>query len=1324
MKTIFVVLFTFVFINIGLYAQFNMNIKVLDNPSPGYLRLDGTGTSDFYLLDNYGHTLFTQGPWDLNYCKLLDNGYWIRCSLNKYYLYNQDFQLVDSIANMTNYMLDVHDVILLSNGDYLLLCGENTTIDMSKYVSGGKTSANVTTEVLVEVNRTTNGVVWEWHAINHISPTDVTNLIDLTQQNIDLTHINSLFEDSDGNIIISIRHFDEVVKINKATGQFMWRIGGSLSKHNEFTFTNDTDENGFVGFSMQHCANLTNSGTLLLFDNGVGKPIQYSRAVEYQINFTNKTITKIWEYRYSPDQFSLSMGSAYRLPTGNTLINWGNGNVTEVRPNGSKAFDLQFLSHMSYRAYRYITQMNAVIKSVSSTGNYVFDNSKYTTGVTLNLSSVSGSGNIWIEKHNYKPYTSNFIDSSFSHIINKRWVISSNGITNFAGTIKIRANSVDSLDDPNKVTIYKRDKENYGYFSKLNTTFNSTTGEITANFTGGGEFILCSDVLDVPKLSLPLNNTAFNTSDILSWLPVPGALKYDIQIDTLNTFINPIADYFSTSNTQALNNLLNGTTYYWRVRALNDKDTSSWSGVYSFMVVLAKPTLTYPENFRGAVSVNDALKWDKVKGAQFYWVQTAFDADFRNLVFENNKIILNQISPGHLQNFTTYYWRVKAVCPLDSSDWSDVYSFTTQIEIPKLTAPNKDTVNIGNSVTFNWQNVKGATNYIIRIGTDEDFLNQIYLSSTTNDSLAYTPLQLDTKYYWSVCAVRGNDTSNWSDIWAFSTLLNKVKLVYPQTQTINIPLTITFNWESPANADYYALQISKNSNFTELVVDTNKILDNSYNNDNLEYNTKYYWRVKVFLGKRFSDWSDTWYFTTVNTKVLTKPNLINPPQFSWNIKDIDFSWSQVDKAEQYKLQIAKDYRFSSFVIDTLLSDYKDFNYDKCNPLTRYFWRVCAIRGTDTSDWSNANIFYVVFDGMPIMLFYPGNDNLSTPINGVLSWLNIANVDTYDLQMSVDSSFVNNIYDVSNIDTSAFTYNNLKMNTKYYWRVRYEKNSLPSNWSFVFHFTTITPDSLPRPNILSPTYKDKPVSISGKLVWSSIPKASSYTISISSDYYFFNEIQRIENIKDTTLDYQSYNYNQFYYWRVSAKNDQAESPWSYRNWFLTEMKSPQIVYPSENEIISLIGNIKWNKQDSLTTYQLQIATDPDFNNLVVDRDSIYYEYYGYSLEKGQYYCRVRSYNMWNLSDWSNPVPFSVSDVASVESVPNNIFEVNPNPIQDFATVIVPDELIGQKIEIYNILGNLVYADLLAKNQMNIGFKNLPAGTYFFKIGNLQKMLIKM
>ena len=75
------------------------------------------------------------------------------------------------------------------------------------------------------------------------------------------------------------------------------------------------------------------------------------------MDVVHKTATKVWEYRHTPDVFGNAMGSVQRLQNGNTLICWGatNPTLTEVRPNGIKAFELSLPTGVySYRAFRFL----------------------------------------------------------------------------------------------------------------------------------------------------------------------------------------------------------------------------------------------------------------------------------------------------------------------------------------------------------------------------------------------------------------------------------------------------------------------------------------------------------------------------------------------------------------------------------------------------------------------------------------------------------------------------------------------------------------------------------------------------------------------------------------------------------------------------------------------------------------------------------------------------------------------------------------------------------------------------------------------------------
>jgi hypothetical protein len=55
--------------------------------------------------------------------------------------------------------------------------------------------------------------------------------------NVDWTHSNAVEFDYNGHLLLSSRPLNEITKINRQTGNVMWRFGG---KYNNFTFIGDT----------------------------------------------------------------------------------------------------------------------------------------------------------------------------------------------------------------------------------------------------------------------------------------------------------------------------------------------------------------------------------------------------------------------------------------------------------------------------------------------------------------------------------------------------------------------------------------------------------------------------------------------------------------------------------------------------------------------------------------------------------------------------------------------------------------------------------------------------------------------------------------------------------------------------------------------------------------------------------------------------------------------------------------------------------------------------------------------------------------------------
>ena len=253
---------------------------------------------------------------------------------------------VDTIGSSDGYLTDPHDLRILPNGHALLLAVDNEILDMSKLVPGGSTSATVVGYIIQELD-TRGQPVFQWRSWDHYNITDAEHL-DLKSVWIDYVHGNSLDVDTDGNILLSSRHLNEVTKINRQTGDIIWRLGGM---NNQFAFINDP-----IGFSYQHAVRRIANGDITMFDNGDFHAPPFSRAVEYRLDEVNKTATLVWQYRDTPDVEGFAMGYVQRMENGNTLIGWGAGNptVTEVGPAGNKLYEMSFDPGIySYRAYRY-----------------------------------------------------------------------------------------------------------------------------------------------------------------------------------------------------------------------------------------------------------------------------------------------------------------------------------------------------------------------------------------------------------------------------------------------------------------------------------------------------------------------------------------------------------------------------------------------------------------------------------------------------------------------------------------------------------------------------------------------------------------------------------------------------------------------------------------------------------------------------------------------------------------------------------------------------------------------------------------------------------
>ncbi len=270
-------------------------------------------------------------------------------------IFDQSFEEIDWTKCGHGYKTDYHEFRLTPEGHKILICEDIESINMSALVENGKPNARVVGNHVQELDANGN-VIFEWRSWDHYNILD-SHLDNFGTSTIHYAHINAVDIDYDGNLLISARTMDEITKVDRRTGEVIWRLGG---KNNQFVFVNDP-EMFYYQHDIRAVPGFPNHYTL--FDNGNYHQPPFSRAVEYVVNPTTKLATKLWEYRHRPDYYSHWMGSVQRLPNGNTGICWALKSLpdyTEVDPFGNIVYQLEFDPTATvYRAHRFPWQGRA-----------------------------------------------------------------------------------------------------------------------------------------------------------------------------------------------------------------------------------------------------------------------------------------------------------------------------------------------------------------------------------------------------------------------------------------------------------------------------------------------------------------------------------------------------------------------------------------------------------------------------------------------------------------------------------------------------------------------------------------------------------------------------------------------------------------------------------------------------------------------------------------------------------------------------------------------------------------------------------------------------
>jgi len=574
-----------------------------------------------------------------------------------------------------------------------------------------------------------------------------------------------------------------------------------------------------------------------------------------------------------------------------------------------------------------------------------------------------------------------------------------------------------------------------------------------------------------PVLNSP-QNYAINISKdtILSWYPVANAMKYRLQISENSSFTSLLYDLSSIEDTFFIvTSLAYSKQYYWRLKASNDTDSSIWSETWSFTTIdlnLNTPVLLSPENNSVGIPKDTILKWHLVTEAMFYKLQLSTFSDFSDILLELDDLFDTTFILNNLSYETKYYWRIQAWHNSIFSNWSSTWNFTTiaePLESPYLIYPPNNEILSADSITFKWSKNSKNPEYIFQLAVDSTFFDIRHTKILDDTTTTINDLDKEINYYWRVRVQKNNQISNWSDVWNFVidknfSVIDTPILVHPSNFSAQTPIKPLFIWQKVKYATNYLLQVSEFKEFGNNKIEIN-LVDTSYIPTlNIDTNTHYYWRVAAFKDEIVSHWSEVWSFTT-GVVTLQPPVLVSPPNNSEKIPvNANFVWKTVENAKSYRFQLSTTREFdvilfeAPFFTDTSLFKEK-LAYDY-----KYFWRVRAENNAVFSAWSEVWIFSTIDeeDTLKITkLITPADKSIDILTNTLFSWHTIDDIDSYQLQISKSSDFLNILFNISHITDSSYFLKNLEINTTYFWRVRCADETQSYTWSDIWSFKTIS-----------------------------------------------------------------------------------------------------------------------------------------------------------------------------------------------------------------------------------------------------------------------------
>ena len=272
------------------------------------------------------------------------------------YVADGSYNVVATIHAGNGLQADGHEFQLTPQGTALITAYHAVPYDLS--LVGGPADGQAIDCVVQEIDTASGQVLFEWHSLGHVPLTDSYQPVDSPY---DYFHLNSVSLDNDGNLLISGRHTWTIYKVDRHSGQVIWRLGG---KHSDFSMPAN------AAFAWQHNALAAGANTIRIFDNernDAGQVMPHSRVIWLQLSLATMSATLARAIAHPNGWSANSQGNAQGLDNEDTFVGWGDsGRLSEFDQQNGLLFDALLPGAQTYRAYRFVWSAQPATRPIAS----------------------------------------------------------------------------------------------------------------------------------------------------------------------------------------------------------------------------------------------------------------------------------------------------------------------------------------------------------------------------------------------------------------------------------------------------------------------------------------------------------------------------------------------------------------------------------------------------------------------------------------------------------------------------------------------------------------------------------------------------------------------------------------------------------------------------------------------------------------------------------------------------------------------------------------------------------------------------------------------